>query len=70
MVKNLSAMQETWVGKIPWKGNGYQLQNSCLENSMDRRAWQAIVYEVAKNQTPLSNFHKQEERPQVCLSII
>ena len=24
-----------------WKGNGYPLQHSCLENSMYRRSWQA-----------------------------
>ena len=35
-------------------GNGTPLQYSCLENSMDRRAWQATVHEVAKNQTQLS----------------
>ena len=41
-----------WVGKIPWKGKGYPLQYSGLENSMDR-----IVHGVAKSQTQLSNFH-------------
>jgi len=39
MVNDLPAMQETlefdpWVGKIPWRRNGYPLQYSCLENSM------------------------------------
>ena len=29
-------------------GNGDRLQYSCLENSMDRRAWQATVHGVAK----------------------
>ena len=29
-------------------GNGNPLQYSCLENPMDRRAWWAIVYGVAK----------------------
>ena len=38
---------DPWVGKIPWRGNGYPLQNSCLENSMDRGAWQATVHGVA-----------------------
>ena len=42
MAKNPPAMQETWVqslvGKIPWRGNGYLLQYSGLENSMDRGA--------------------------------
>ena len=41
-VKNLSAVGRTgldpWVGKIPWQGNGYPLQYSCLENSTDRGA--------------------------------
>ena len=31
------------------------LQNSYLENSMGRRAWQATVHEVAKSQTQLSD---------------
>ena len=30
--------------------------NSCLENPMDRRAWQAAVHWVAKSQTQLSDF--------------
>ena len=44
MVKNLPAMQETQALSLSWedsmeKGNGYLLQFSCLENSMDRGAW-------------------------------
>ena len=40
MVKNLSAMQETWVRFLGQedpleKGNGSPLQHSCLENPMD-----------------------------------
>ena len=31
------------LGRFPGKGNGYPLQYSCLENSMDRGAWQGIV---------------------------
>ena len=42
-------------GRSPEEGNGYPLQYSCLENSMDRAAWQAIVHGVAKGQTWLSN---------------
>ena len=37
-------------GKIPGIGNGNSLQYSCLENSMDRGAWQATVHGVAKSQ--------------------
>jgi len=33
----------------PREGNGYPLQYSCLENSMDRGAWQATVHGVAKS---------------------
>ena len=64
MVKNLhaSAGDERGVGLIPGSGrsprvgNGNPLQYSCLENSMDRGAWQAIVHGVAKSQTQLSDF--------------
>ena len=48
MVKTLPAVQETCVWslgreKSPREGKGYPLQYSCLENSMDRGAWWAIV---------------------------
>ena len=35
-------------GRSPWEGNGNPFQYSCLGNSMDRGAWWATVYEVAK----------------------
>ena len=35
LVKNLPTMQEIWVGKILWKGKGYPLQYSGLENSKE-----------------------------------
>ena len=35
-------------GKSPGVGNGNPLQYSCLENPMDRGAWQAIVHGVAE----------------------
>ena len=58
-VKNLPAMQETTcssgalgsiveLGRSPGEGNGNPLQYSCLENSMDRRAWRATVQGVAR----------------------
>ena len=31
-------------GRSPGEGNGHPLQFSCLENPMDRRAWQATVH--------------------------
>ena len=62
LVKNLSAMQETWVqslrlGRSPEEGNSNPLQYSCLENSMDRGAWQGTVPGFAKSRTRLSDFH-------------
>ena len=38
-------------------GNGNPPQYSCLENSMDRGAWQATIHGVMKSQTWLSNCH-------------
>ena len=38
------------------EGNGTPLQYSCLENPMDGGAWWAIVREVAKSRTRLSDF--------------
>ena len=37
------------LGRSPGGGNGNPLQYSCLENSMDRGAWRAIVHGVAMN---------------------
>ena len=54
-VKNPPVMHETQVFSLSWenprRGNGYPLQHSCLENSMDRGAWRARVYRVAKSWT-------------------
>ena len=41
-------------GRSPRVGNGNPLQYSCLENSMDRGAWQAIVHGVTKSLIQLS----------------
>ena len=38
-------------GRSPAGGNGNPFQYSYLENSMDRGAWLAIVYSVAKSRT-------------------
>ena len=44
-------------GRSLEEGNDNPLQYSCLENSMDRRAWWAIVHGVAKSQTRLNDKH-------------
>ena len=38
-------------GQHPGEGNGNPLQYPCLENSMDREAWQATVHGVTRSQT-------------------
>ena len=54
LVKNLPAMQETQVQSMGWgdppgEGNGNPLQYSCLQNSMDRGVWRAIVHGIAES---------------------
>ena len=54
VVKNLStntgdADSIPGSGRSPGGGNGNLLQCSCLDNPMDRGAWQAIVHGVAKS---------------------
>ena len=50
--RNLSSVPE--LGRSPRARNCNPLQYSCLENPMDRGAWQATVHGVAKSQTRLS----------------
>ena len=42
-------------GRVPGERNGYPLQYSYLENSIDRGAWQATVHGIAKSWIQLSN---------------
>ena len=56
MVKNLPAMQGTWVLSLGWKdsldkGMATHSKYSCPKNSMDRGAWWATVHGVAKTNT-------------------
>ena len=45
------------LGRSPGEGNGNPRQHSCLENSMDRGAWQALLRGVTKkSQTHLSDW--------------
>ena len=59
-VKNLPAVQETWIlipwsGRSPEEGNGTPLQHSCPENPTDRGAWWAVVHGVPKSRAQLSD---------------
>ena len=49
------------LGRSPEVGNGNLLQYTCLENPMDRGAWQTRVHGVAKSQPQLST-HKSKKK--------
>ena len=53
--RHKSCRFDPWVGKIPWRRHGNPLQYSCLETPLDRGAWWAMVYRVAKSQTHRSD---------------
>ena len=44
-------------GRSHGEGNSNPLQYPCLENSMDRGAWQALIHGVTKSQTRLGETH-------------
>ena len=52
MVKNCPQCERLYLipgsGRSPEEGNDNPFQYSCLENSMDRGVWWAIVHGVAK----------------------
>ena len=59
-VKNLPAIQELQetvsipgLERSPRGGHGNSLQYSCLENPMDRGAWQATVHRVTQSCTQM-----------------
>ena len=59
-LKNLPAMQETWVQSLGWEGpleEEMTAQSSILawRILMDRGTWRAAVYEVSKSRTRLSD---------------
>ena len=51
-VGDLGSIPES--GRSPGEGNGNPLKYSCLEKSMDRRAWGVTVHAIAESQTQLS----------------
>ena len=42
---------DPWLGRSPGVGNGNPIQYFCLENPVDREAWQATVHGMAKSWT-------------------
>ena len=60
MVKNLAANEGdmsliSGLGRSLGGGIGNPLQNSCLENPMDRGTWWTIDHRIAESQTQLSD---------------
>ena len=59
-IKNPPAMHEPWVASLGWEDpleEGNPLQYSCLENPMDRGAWQAMVLGVAEESDMTEHTH-------------
>ena len=59
-IKNLSAMQQTWVPSLGWEDpleEGMATHSSILAWRIprDRGAWWATVHRIAESQTQLSN---------------
>ena len=74
VVKNLPAMQETWVPSLCWEDplkdpptpegeHGNPLQYSCLENPTDRGARQAAVPRVAQSWAQLRRLSSSSGHP-------
>ena len=62
MVKNSSAVWETWVLSLGWEDLEKRMAThssilAILENCIGRGAWQATVHGFAKSQTQFCDFH-------------
>ena len=54
------------LGRSPGGGHGNPLQDSCLENPMDREAWRGAVQGVAESLTQLEQLNTHAGRAQPC----
>ena len=77
VVKNLSASAGDAgdpapipeLGRSPGEGNSNPLQDSCLENPMDRGAWWTIVHGVAKTRARLKGLSTEYIYTQTCICV-
>ena len=56
-------------GRSPGGGHGNPLQYSCLENPMDRGAWQATIHGVAKSQIRLKRLSTWASKERIGLQV-
>ena len=67
LVNHLPAMQETQIRFLGQEeGNGNPLQYSCLENPMDRGAWQAKVHRIERVSHDLATKPPPPPKPLEC----
>ena len=57
------------LGRSPGGGHGNPLQYSCLENLMDRGAWQATVHRVTQSQTLLKRLSTHAQKWNLLMAI-
>ena len=55
-------------GRSPGGGHSNPLQDSCLENPMDRGAWWTTVHRVAKSQTRLKRLSTHTQNFPFCIT--
>ena len=58
---------DPWVGKISWRRACNPLQDSCLENPMDRGAWQVTVHGVTVSSH--THTHTHNASALLCISL-
>ena len=54
------------LGRLPGEGNGYPIQYSGPQNSMDRGAWQATAHGFAKSLTQLNTLTSEKKKDPIC----
>ena len=59
-----------WVATSPGGGHGSPLQCSCLENPMDRGAWQATVHEGVTKKSNMTQWLNNNNRCMISLQAV